>query len=168
MIKLVLFFFFLMIRRPPRSTLFPYTTLFRSPHAGVDAAGGQAVDVLHGQARIGHGRMGGAHQQGHVVHAGCLAAAIGGGAGNGHAPAQRAVHGGGVQGGLGDAGAHAAPPCDPCAACPSAGWTSTRPRPSLLATWALTRWPMRTSAGAMPSTRPIMRTPSSRSIRATL
>src|SRR3712207_8702726 len=29
-------FFFLMIRRPPRSTLFPYTTLFRS---GVDASG---------------------------------------------------------------------------------------------------------------------------------
>src|SRR2546429_8897165 len=28
---LSLFFFFLMIRRPPRSTLFPYTTLFRSP-----------------------------------------------------------------------------------------------------------------------------------------
>src|SRR5437763_17197791 len=28
-------FFFLMIRRPPRSTLFPYTTLFRShPHRG--------------------------------------------------------------------------------------------------------------------------------------
>src|SRR5690348_18509969 len=26
----VCFFFFLMIRRPPRSTLFPYTTLFRS------------------------------------------------------------------------------------------------------------------------------------------
>src|SRR6266487_5537966 len=26
----VAFFFFLMIRRPPRSTLFPYTTLFRS------------------------------------------------------------------------------------------------------------------------------------------
>src|SRR2546421_9205281 len=26
------FFFFLMIRRPPRSTLFPYTTLFRSQH----------------------------------------------------------------------------------------------------------------------------------------
>src|SRR4030066_538477 len=26
----VLYFFFLMIRRPPRSTLFPYTTLFRS------------------------------------------------------------------------------------------------------------------------------------------
>src|SRR5260370_31429713 len=28
------FFFFLMIRRPPRSTLFPYTTLFRSVIAG--------------------------------------------------------------------------------------------------------------------------------------
>src|SRR5260221_10268709 len=28
-----IFFFFLMIRRPPRSTLFPYTTLFRSPDA---------------------------------------------------------------------------------------------------------------------------------------
>src|SRR5437870_13577787 len=28
------FFFFLMIRRPPRSTLFPYTTLFRSILAG--------------------------------------------------------------------------------------------------------------------------------------
>src|SRR2546429_1734541 len=28
-----LFFFFLMIRRPPRSTLFPYTTLFRSAGA---------------------------------------------------------------------------------------------------------------------------------------
>src|SRR5690242_21929611 len=28
---LCIFFFFLMIRRPPRSTLFPYTTLFRSP-----------------------------------------------------------------------------------------------------------------------------------------
>src|SRR4249919_1551068 len=40
---LVLCFFFLMIRRPPRSTLFPYTTLFRSQPAqspaGVDAPG---------------------------------------------------------------------------------------------------------------------------------
>src|ERR1039457_614563 len=26
----IIYFFFLMIRRPPRSTLFPYTTLFRS------------------------------------------------------------------------------------------------------------------------------------------
>src|SRR2546430_7426331 len=29
-IRSFVFFFFLMIRRPPRSTLFPYTTLFRS------------------------------------------------------------------------------------------------------------------------------------------
>src|SRR5260221_8188275 len=29
-VKLLFIFFFLMIRRPPRSTLFPYTTLFRS------------------------------------------------------------------------------------------------------------------------------------------
>src|SRR5258705_2208830 len=27
-----------MIRRPPRSTLFPYTTLFRSPHVGIAGA----------------------------------------------------------------------------------------------------------------------------------
>src|SRR2546430_12427891 len=31
-----LFFFFLMIRRPPRSTLFPYTTLFRSLHGAAE------------------------------------------------------------------------------------------------------------------------------------
>src|SRR5260221_10397026 len=30
LVQYSLFFFFLMIRRPPRSTLFPYTTLFRS------------------------------------------------------------------------------------------------------------------------------------------
>src|ERR1022692_4619621 len=33
-------FFFLMIRRPPRSTLFPYTTLFRSSADGEDADSG--------------------------------------------------------------------------------------------------------------------------------
>src|SRR5438270_13877223 len=33
-LSLISFFFFLMIRRPPRSTLFPYTTLFRSPGGG--------------------------------------------------------------------------------------------------------------------------------------
>src|SRR3712207_8207185 len=35
-----------MIRRPPRSTLFPYTTLFRSrpmPHNGVGSAGGPSL-----------------------------------------------------------------------------------------------------------------------------
>src|SRR2546430_5552232 len=32
-----------MIRRPPRSTLFPYTTLFRSGQVGEDLGGGQLV-----------------------------------------------------------------------------------------------------------------------------
>src|SRR3712207_9068667 len=36
------FFFFLMIRRPPRSTLFPYTTLFRSE----GGASGRVRDLL--------------------------------------------------------------------------------------------------------------------------
>src|SRR2546422_11406877 len=40
-----LFFFFLMIRRPPRSTLFPYTTLFRSHFRRVDRCGGALVDL---------------------------------------------------------------------------------------------------------------------------
>src|SRR3712207_3936336 len=38
------FFFFLMIRRPPRSTLFPYTTLFRS-------SGGQPSNACAGRRR---------------------------------------------------------------------------------------------------------------------
>src|SRR3712207_8505067 len=37
--------FFLMIRRPPRSTLFPYTTLFRSPVEARRAAQGGAARV---------------------------------------------------------------------------------------------------------------------------
>src|SRR6266513_6021254 len=35
------FVFFLMIRRPPRSTLFPYTTLFRSPTLELDLRAAQ-------------------------------------------------------------------------------------------------------------------------------
>src|SRR5258708_12546186 len=42
----VLLFFFLMIRRPPRSTLFPYTTLFRSNPSHRSRLGGLAT---HGQ-----------------------------------------------------------------------------------------------------------------------
>src|SRR4051794_41324984 len=38
-------FFFLMIRRPPNSTLFPYTTLFRSHRL-------EAALASHGQARV--------------------------------------------------------------------------------------------------------------------
>src|SRR5688572_31542671 len=37
MFSYVLYIFFLMIRRPPRSTLFPYTTLFRSTRAAQEA-----------------------------------------------------------------------------------------------------------------------------------
>src|ERR1043165_10133680 len=36
-VRSVVAFFFLMIRRPPRSTLFPYTTLFRSARAHLQA-----------------------------------------------------------------------------------------------------------------------------------
>src|SRR3712207_7651709 len=52
-------FFFLMIRRPPRSTLFPYTTLFRSNRPGhgvaehdlliVDAVSARERDVVLGE-----------------------------------------------------------------------------------------------------------------------
>src|SRR2546430_12601748 len=38
-----------MIRRPPRSTLFPYTTLFRSPREGDRV---RAVGVCHGDDRL--------------------------------------------------------------------------------------------------------------------
>src|SRR2546430_7435530 len=42
-IMVYLLVFFLMIRRPPRSTLFPYTTLFRSPRPGRHCAPRHAV-----------------------------------------------------------------------------------------------------------------------------
>src|SRR5436309_10156035 len=42
-----------MIRRPPRSTLFPYTTLFRSKNAGASAAHGlHASEGLRANARL--------------------------------------------------------------------------------------------------------------------
>src|SRR2546425_12735664 len=49
-VDVLLTFFFLMIRRPPRSTLFPYTTLFRSPLSsehrphGATADGGEKIE----------------------------------------------------------------------------------------------------------------------------
>src|SRR3712207_7292552 len=55
-----LVFFFLMIRRPPRSTLFPYTTLFRSRRHAVELAErGQRQQHVHGGGRAGEGRVGG-------------------------------------------------------------------------------------------------------------
>src|SRR2546422_7562161 len=53
------FFFFLMIRRPPRSTLFPYTTLFRSLVARDGGLRGQRIhrlrarDARHHELRHG-------------------------------------------------------------------------------------------------------------------
>src|SRR5258707_6078692 len=42
------FFFFLMIRRPPRSTLFPYTTLFRSHRLShLELAALSSIDRSH-------------------------------------------------------------------------------------------------------------------------
>src|SRR5947209_14271905 len=54
-------FFFFMIRRPPRSTLFPYTTLFRSPFPGIGLAAdnGHGAGALHGKDvkdHQGHGQ----------------------------------------------------------------------------------------------------------------
>src|SRR2546422_3078520 len=47
------FFFFLMIRRPPRSTLFPYTTLFRSLQQG---PAGRHPAARRGRDRDAHRR----------------------------------------------------------------------------------------------------------------
>src|SRR6202171_6753776 len=49
----LLLFFFLMIRRPPRSTLFPYTTLFRSRlgHVALDQGAFHAVAAQSGAER---------------------------------------------------------------------------------------------------------------------
>src|SRR5256885_13259602 len=50
------FFFFLMIRRPPRSTLFPYTTLFRSLHhsdRGSQYASGDYQALLDAHGLVG-------------------------------------------------------------------------------------------------------------------
>src|SRR3712207_6903138 len=51
----MLIFFFLMIRRPPRSTLFPYTTLFRSLLPVGDHAEGRARDHLDAAHAPRHG-----------------------------------------------------------------------------------------------------------------
>src|SRR2546426_12045904 len=58
----VFFFFFLMIRRPPRSTLFPYTTLFRSRRAGSD----REARVLAARAQAEQGRD--RHARGELQH----------------------------------------------------------------------------------------------------
>src|SRR5258705_7261555 len=47
-----LLFFFLMIRRPPRSTLFPYTTLFRSDPPGGATCAGRRLDLRQAAAGL--------------------------------------------------------------------------------------------------------------------
>src|SRR5260221_1313068 len=67
--KVVCLFFFLMIRRPPRSTLFPYTTLFRSRSDSLLAWGEHAQPAAepwlgqHGPV-LGLGRLD--HQERHA------------------------------------------------------------------------------------------------------
>src|SRR5204863_9092749 len=46
--------FFLMIRRPPRSTLFPYTTLFRSIDASGDKPEGPPEVLFDGFSGVNH------------------------------------------------------------------------------------------------------------------
>src|SRR5256886_8576416 len=48
----VFYFFFLMIRRPPRSTLFPYTTLFRSGPPGRADAPDRAAQTRGAMIRL--------------------------------------------------------------------------------------------------------------------
>src|SRR5690348_18246516 len=51
-------FFFLMIRRPPRSTLFPYTTLFRSRRAGLRQRRDRLIEhAEHAPDDVGHRRL---------------------------------------------------------------------------------------------------------------
>src|SRR2546430_4326244 len=45
-----------MIRRPPRSTLFPYTTLFRSRHQNRLPAAGSRCDVRRGLGKVSRSR----------------------------------------------------------------------------------------------------------------
>src|SRR5438270_4114519 len=47
-----MYLFFLMIRRPPRSTLFPYTTLFRSNGIGWFEPFGEAATIVFAKARF--------------------------------------------------------------------------------------------------------------------
>src|SRR5688572_31145869 len=46
-----------MIRQPPRSTLFPYTTLFRSRHAGQVLARDTLLDRIWGYDYLGDSRL---------------------------------------------------------------------------------------------------------------
>src|SRR2546429_2285892 len=62
-----------MIRRPPRSTLFPYTTLFRSVaegHGGLAVGQRDAAAVAHLGQRVGMGRSQASQGQGRAQRGG--------------------------------------------------------------------------------------------------
>src|SRR2546425_3236544 len=65
---LAFFFFFLMIRRPPRSTLFPYTTLFRSHNTFVDGKEDPAVSVSQLGKYIRHTHLKDSRMEGGEAH----------------------------------------------------------------------------------------------------
>src|SRR5216684_1772845 len=70
LVSTVFIVFFLMIRRPPRSTLFPYTTLFRSPL-------GRSVSMQHADGMSWNGtgtRAMGLASMGHAVFAATMVA----------------------------------------------------------------------------------------------
>src|SRR5256885_15665520 len=83
------FFFFLMIRRPPRSTLFPYTTLFRSVFlqqlaCATDGSHG-ALELVREGAHIAFDVVAPFQAAAHVLHgAGQLAQLAGHARGLGH------------------------------------------------------------------------------------
>src|SRR2546428_12049557 len=68
-----------MIRRPPRSTLFPYTTLFRSGGALAREVDRAAVVVRGDQVAAGRGRAEG-HRAGGLVRGGGLGGEVAGAA----------------------------------------------------------------------------------------
>src|SRR5690606_10282596 len=117
------------------------------PHAGRYAGGGQAVDVAHAQAGIGHCAMRCLHQNFHIGIAMSLAQARMPDAYDSCRTTQVGIH-------------HAVTP-----ACLN---TTTLAPASLSSTLACTAMPIVTKSAEIPSTRDIMRTPSSRSMSATL
>src|SRR6266699_3934980 len=64
-------FFFLMIRRPPRSTRFPYTTLFRSEHLhDIPVRPGDTVDFPLEEPVVHHAGIGPVHERLVIHHTG--------------------------------------------------------------------------------------------------
>ena len=55
-IRVVVVFFFVTVRRPPRSTLFPYTTLFRSTLTTVDVGADAPLQIVCGAPNVAVGQ----------------------------------------------------------------------------------------------------------------